>query len=159
VILFYTDLRLVYKILIKLRNGSLAKTKNLRGSTIGDLDMTTTINTNVTLRNKTDLAHNIKAGIELTANNAIDGLMVVFSNQIENEVAINRTIYKNRMGFNKSDAKVLTQIAKDKNDGKELTDEQVAEVQRRIPKYTWQIMNTKIRTSAISKQNGIYIWR
>lgn len=121
--------------------------------------MTATINTNVTLRNKTDLANNIKAGIELTASNAIDGLMVVFSNQIENEVAINRTIYKNRMGFNKSDAKVLTQIAKDKNDGKELTDEQVAEVQRRIPKYTWQIMNTKIRTGAISKQNGIYIWR
>lgn len=121
--------------------------------------MTATINTNVTLRNKTDLAHNIKAGIELTVNNAIDGLMVVFNNQIESEVAINRTIYKNRAGFNKSDAKVLTQIAKDKSDGKELTDEQVAEVQRRIPKYTWQIMNTKIRTGAISKQNGIYIWR
>lgn len=121
--------------------------------------MTATINTNATISNKTDLAHNIKAGIKLTASNAIDGLMVVFSNQIENEVAINRTIYKNRMGFNKSDAKVLTQIAKDKNDGKELTDEQVAEVQRRIPKYTWQIMNTKIRTGAISKQNGIYIWR
>jgi hypothetical protein len=121
--------------------------------------MTATINTNITLRNKADLAHNIKAEIELTANKAIDGLMVVFSNQIENEVAINKTIYNNRMGFNKSDAKVLTKIAKDKSDGKELTDEQIAEVQRRIPKYTWQIMNTKIRTGAISKQNGIYTWR
>lgn len=121
--------------------------------------MTTTINTNITIRNKTDLANNIKAGIERTANSAIDGLMAVFSNQIENEVAINKTIYKNRMGFNKSDAKVLTQIAKDKSDGKELTGEQVAEVQRRIQKYTWQIMNTKIRTGAISKQNGVYIRR
>lgn len=121
--------------------------------------MTTTINTSVTIRNKTDLAKNIRAEIELTANNAIDGLMVVFSNQIENEVAINRTLYRNRVGFNKSDAKVLTQIAKDKSDGKELTDEQIAEVQRRMPKYTWQIMNTKIRTGAISKQNGIYTWR
>lgn len=121
--------------------------------------MTTIIKTNVTLRNKTDLAKNIKAEIELTADSAIDGLMVVFSNQIENEVAINRTLYRNRVGFNKSDAKVLTQIAKDKNDGKELTDEQVVEIQRRMPKYTWQIMNTKIRTGAISKQNGIYTWR
>lgn len=121
--------------------------------------MTVEISTNVTLRNKTDLANNIKAGIKLTANNAIDGLMTVFGNQIENEIAIDRTIYRNRTGFNKADAKILTKIAKDYSDGKELTEEQITEIQRRMPKYTWQIMNTKIRNGAISKQNGVYIWR
>lgn len=121
--------------------------------------MTVEISTNVTLRNKTDLANSIKAGIKLTTNNAIDGLMTVFSNQVENEIAIDRTIYRNRAGFNKADAKILTKIAKDYSDGKELTEEQIAEIQRRMPKYTWQIMNTKIRSGAISKQNGVYICR
>lgn len=116
------------------------------------------LNSNITLRNKTDLAHNIKAGMAHNANDAIDGLLVVFSNQVANEVEIEATILKNRRGFNKSDAKVLTKLAKDKLSGKDLTDEQVAEVQRRMPKYTWQIMNTKIRNGAISKQNGIYMW-
>ena len=120
--------------------------------------MTVEISTNVTLRNKTDLANNIKAGIKLTANNAIDGLMTVFGNQIENEIAIDRTIYRNRTGFNKADAKILTKIAKDYSDGKELTEEQITEIQRRMPKYTWQIMNTKIRNGAMSKRSGSYVW-
>ena len=122
--------------------------------------MTTNVslNSNVTLRNKTDLAHNIKTGISHNANDAIDGLLTVFGNQVANEVEVEATILKNRKGFNKSDAKVLTKLAKDKLSGKDLTDEQVAEVQRRMPKYTWQIMNTKIRNGAISKQNGIYTW-
>lgn len=120
--------------------------------------MTITINSNITLRNKTDLANNIRAGITHNINDAIDGLMTVFGNQLENEVATNSTYYKNRKGFNKSDAKVLTQIAKDKSEGKDLNDEQAVEVQRRMTKYAWQIMNTKIRNGAISKQNGFYTW-
>lgn len=116
-----------------------------------------TIIANNSFRNKTDLANCIRAEIRLKASSAVDGLITVFGNQVENEIASNVTIYKNRCGFNKSDAKVLTQIAKDKLDGKELTEEQIVEVQRRMPKYTWQIMNTNIRKGAISKRNGIYV--
>ena len=121
-------------------------------------NMNVSLNSNITLRNKTDLAHNIKSGITHNANDAIDGLLVVFDNQVSNEVELEATILKNHSGFNKSDAKVLTKLAKDKLSGKDLTDEQIAEVQRRIPKYAWQIMNTKIRNGAIYKQNGIYMW-
>lgn len=115
------------------------------------------LNSSITISNKTDLAHNTKSGITHNANDVIDGLLVVFSNHVANEVEIEATIIKNRRVFNKSDAKVLTKLAKDKLNGEDLTDEQVADVQRRMPKYTRQIMNTKISNVAISKQNGIYM--
>lgn len=120
--------------------------------------MTIALNNNIVLRNKTDLANHIRAGISHNISDAIDGLMTVFCNQLESEVATNSTYYKNRIGFNKSDAKVLTQIAKDKSEGKDLNDEQTSEVQRRMTKYAWQIMNTKIRNGYIAKRNGFYSW-
>lgn len=119
--------------------------------------MTISFVNNVSFRNKTDLANHFNAKLNSSIEDAVEGLMVVFSNQIETEVASNSTIYRNHRGFNKSDAKVLTQIAKDITDGKELTTEQANEVRRRISKYTWQIMNTQIRNGVIQKQGGNYI--
>lgn len=110
-----------------------------------------------TFTNRTDLANHIQLNILRDANAAIDGLMTVFGNQVEREISVEKTILKNRKGFNKQDAKFLTKIAKERLEGKILVPSEIAEIQRRITKYTWQIMDTKIHNGSLTKQNGKYI--
>lgn len=108
------------------------------------------------IRNKATLVANYRARLNENVSDCLDGLMIVFGNQVEDEVATASTHYMNRRGFNKSDAKALTQIAKDRLQGKELDEQQIAQVKRRIPKYAWQIVTSKIGRGDFVKSNGVY---
>jgi hypothetical protein len=109
------------------------------------------------IRTKAALVANYRTQLAENISDGIDGLITVFNNQRSDEVATNSTYHHNRIGFNKSDAKVLTQIAKDKLDGKDLNDIQAAEVSRRMPKYAWQIITNKISSGQYVKQSGVYV--
>ena len=111
----------------------------------------------VTFRSRRALVRNYRAKLTSNLSDALGGLMIVFNNQRDDEIAANNTYHKNRKGFNKPDAKILSQIAKDKLDGKELTADQLNEVSKRMPKYAKQIMKTKMSSGQIVKQNGIYV--
>lgn len=119
--------------------------------------MTTIINQNiVTFHNKSDISNSYRVKLESDLLYALDELLFIFSNQMDDEIQANNTYHNNRIGFNKPDAKVLSQIAKDKLDGKELTEIQTNEVLKRMPKYAIQIMNHRIRSGQIVKCNGYY---
>jgi len=109
------------------------------------------------IRNKGVLVSNYRAKISQNLSDCLDGLLIVFNNQRDDEIATNSTYHKNHIGFNKSDAKMLSQIAKDKLDGKNLSDYQIAEISRRMPKYARQIVNTKLHCGQLVKRNGSYI--
>lgn len=108
-------------------------------------------------RSKSALVADYRAKLKASMSDVMDGLLIVFNNQRDDEVATNSTYHRNHIGFNKSDAKVLSQIAKDKLDGKDLDDRQIAEVSRRMPKYARQIVNSKICAGNLSKRNGVYV--
>ena len=105
---------------------------------------------------KSALVAHYRTKLKSNISDTTDGLLIVFNNQMNDEIATNSTHHKNHIGFNKSDAKVLSQIAKDKLDGKDLDDYQVSEISRRMPKYARQIVDSKIRAGLFVKQHGMY---
>ena len=109
------------------------------------------------LRTKAQFVANYRVQLAENFDCAVDGLMTVFNNQVEDEVATESTHWQNRIGFNKSDAKMLTQLAKNRLDGKDLDADQRSEVMRRMPKYAWQIVTSKIRNGHYAKRDGIYV--
>ena len=109
------------------------------------------------IRTKVALVDDYRSQLKASVSDALDGLLIVFNNQRDDEIAANSTHHKNHIGFNKSDAKVLSQIAKDKLDGKDLSDVQVAEVNRRMPKYAWQIVTCKISCGQYIKRDKVYV--
>jgi hypothetical protein len=109
------------------------------------------------IRTKAELVANYRNQLNSNLSDALDGLMIVFHNQRDDEIATDSTHHKNHIGFNKSDAKVLSQIAKSKLDGKDLDDRQISEVSRRMPKYSWQIITSKIHNGQFVKRDGVYI--
>jgi len=106
---------------------------------------------------KSALVADYRARLKSSMSDVLDGLLIVFGNQRDDEIATNSTHHKNHIGFNKADAKILSQIAKDKLDGKSLDDFQIAEVSRRMPKYARQIVNSKIGVGNLAKRNGVYV--
>ena len=108
-------------------------------------------------RSRGALVRNYRAKMAESISNTLDGLMIVFNNQRDDEIVAENTYHKNRVGFNKSDAKVLSKIAKDKLDGKDLDEQQIAEINRRMPKYARQIVKSMIRFGKYVKRDGIYV--
>jgi hypothetical protein len=108
------------------------------------------------IRTKAELVANYRNQLKSNLSDALDGLMIVFYHQRDDEIATDSTHHKNHTGFNKSDAKVLSQIAKNKLDGKDLDDHQISEVSRRMPKYAWQIITSKIHNGQFIKCCGMY---
>ncbi len=113
--------------------------------------------TSVVIRTKAALVADYRSKLKSNMSDALDGLLLVFNNQRDDEIATNSTHHKNHIGFNKSDAKVLSQIAKDKLDGKDLDDLQIAEISRRMPKYAWQIITCKIGAGQYVKRDKMYV--
>lgn len=89
---------------------------------------------------------------------AVKGLIVLFNRQTEDEQAAESTRHSNHRGFNHSDAKKLTGIAKWYNKNGFLTASQIALVQRKIPKYAKQLVDHGISTGRIQKEGRAYIF-
>lgn len=111
----------------------------------------------VGIRSRSALIRNYREQITANMSDALDGLLIVFNNQRDDEIATNSTHHKNRVGFNKADANILSVVAKSYLDGKELDDTQCIEVKKRMPKYARQIVKTKIKSGKYVKQGGVYL--
>jgi hypothetical protein len=70
---------------------------------------------------------------------ALRGLQVVFDHQTNDEQSTNKTKHSNRLGFNRSDAKILSPLAKTQLSGLALTADEMTVVFAEMPKYAWQI--------------------
>ncbi len=86
----------------------------------------------------------------------VKGLMIVFKNQAPDEVTSECTVYNNKRGFNKSDAKFLSQVAKRVYDHEKLSFDDIYKLQLRMPKYAAQIVRSEISDGRIVKANGRY---
>lgn len=109
------------------------------------------------IRSKSQMINEVKSVIRGSIDSALDGLVTVFSNQLIDERAMEKTYHRNRVGFNKPDAKVLTHIAKCYIEGNSLNANEIDEVMKRVPKYARQIVKTKISRGEIVKRDGSYM--
>ena len=74
----------------------------------------------------------------------IGALIRIYSFQTVDEQEWEKTSYRNDMGFNGTDAKIMTRIAKYYGKKHWMSDKQLALVKRKIPKYWGQLINTSI---------------
>ena len=97
---------------------------------------------------------------KLTTNKTwtLHGLVTLFNNQTEDEQEVEHTRYSNGLGFNHSDAKTLTSIAKWYIQKGFVTDNQLALVQSKIGKYANQLVSHGIRIGKIKKDGNSYIF-
>ncbi len=75
---------------------------------------------------------------------AIRALICIYNNQTNEEQIKRKTKYINSIGFNSSDACILTELSKFYLERNFLTDKQLNIVYKRIPKYwnqLWKISN------------------
>ena len=71
---------------------------------------------------------------------AIKALLRIYEYQTAHEQAIEATVENNMVGFNHSDAKLMTALAKWYMSRKFFTPKQLARVKRAMPKYAGQIL-------------------
>lgn len=72
---------------------------------------------------------------------AKEALSVLYNRQTEQEQAIEQTVYQNTVGFNHSDSKSLTIIAKRFTEFGTISAEEIHLIHRRLPKYWAQVMD------------------
>jgi len=119
----------------------------------GDCDMTIM---NQNIKSRAVLVDMYRERLSNDSKFAVKGLMIVFKNQLSDEVAAECTVYSNKRGFNKSDAKFLSQTAKRICDHEKLSSDDIYELQWRMPKYAAQIVRSGIGDGRIVKANGKY---
>jgi len=109
-----------------------------------------------TFRSRRALVANYRSRITDDMKFALMGLYTIFNNQLNDEIETDSTHHKNRKGFNKADAKILSRIAKSSLDGNTLGDSEIDEIKKRMPKYAKQLVRSAIKSGSLVKQNGVY---
>ncbi len=69
----------------------------------------------------------------------VRGLIAIFNRQTADEQQAERTEIHNKMGFNSSDAEILTSFAKQWQQKEWLSDKQMGIIRRKLPKYSAQL--------------------
>jgi len=75
-------------------------------------------------------------------------LVDLYEHQTEDEQAEERTIYRNGVGFNSGDDKILTGLAEEYLAGNTLTTEDEEELRKRLPKYWKQFPDVAAKKGA-----------
>lgn len=70
---------------------------------------------------------------------ALKGLLRIYEGQTDGEKAMHGAVYDNGIGFNATDAEILTSLAQRVLANKPLTEKQMAVVYKTMPKYAGQI--------------------
>ena len=90
---------------------------------------------------KKELQEYLKGRLATDKDWALRALLLVVEFQSDVEYEMERTKFRNGMGFNSSDGEILTSIAKQYQKKGWISDKQLFLVQKRIPKYWEQVMN------------------
>lgn len=105
------------------------------------------------------LVAEVRSHIENDDKFAVKTLVEIYRYQTEDEAVMEVTRHSNRVGFNHSDAKMLTRVAKDIVDKTSKLDADTMNIiHRRMPKYARQYVKNNIRSGKIVKEDGFYKW-
>ena len=108
---------------------------------------------------KREIVDKLRKQIAEKDSTAINTLMLVFDNQIEDERKQENVKYRNGVGFKPQDAKVGCSLAKWYKDKGFFTTKQIIYVKRIVEKYAGQVVESKICSGEIRKiHNGEWIW-
>lgn len=107
-------------------------------------------------KSKSSLVNELRNTIKISTSAALEALDFIYTQQSDDEKLAEHTRHLNCVGFNKPDADVLSSIAKARLRSNVLTDDQLAQVKARMPKYARQIINHRCRTGELRKENGYY---
>lgn len=98
-----------------------------------------------------EIVENYRSQILRSNERAIAALMKVYKNQLRDEKRSYSSVYLNNKGFNKQDAKSLTEIAHLVLLHKELTEGQLSYVREKMAKYSRQLFRISLETHVIEK--------
>lgn len=107
-------------------------------------------------KNKSSLVNELRCSITTDIEVAYQALDFIYSRQLEDEKFFEHTRHFNLMGFNKPDADILSKVAKARLNHTELTEDQVAQIKSRMPKYARQIINYRCKVGELRKEHGYY---
>ena len=100
-----------------------------------------------------------QAKLSTDKNWAIAGLLRVYSNQTEDEQATRDVSCRNGKGFTPADAKFLSCLAENYKARKNLTDRQMNNLYKLMPKYANQLINYSIEVGKVYKVGREYRFR
>lgn len=84
--------------------------------------------------------HNLKNKIRTDRTIALKVSKAIWTEQVRIEKELEETIFKNRVGFNKNDAPILSEICKRSQLGWFLSDSDYKSIQTRLVKYAHQYL-------------------
>ena len=108
------------------------------------------------ITSKTQLVDILKAQLATRPQQAIKGLMRIYSNQTETEQSSGEVIVNNGIGFVGVDSEILTSFAKQYERKGSLSEKQMTILYKKMPKYANQLISAAIAKGKIFKEEGGY---
>jgi sulfite reductase beta subunit-like hemoprotein len=108
---------------------------------------------------KQDIINGLRNQITVKDSTAIHTLLFIYNRQIDDELKRDCVKYRNGIGFKPQDAKLGSSLAKWYNDKGFLTPKQMLAVKSLIVKYARQVIEYKISSNEIIKENNKWIWK
>ena len=108
------------------------------------------------ITSKTQLVDILKAQLATRPQQAIKGLMRIYSNQTETEQSSGEAIVNNGIGFVGVDSEILTSFAKQYERKGNLSEKQMTILYKKMPKYANQLISAAIAEGKIFKEEGGY---
>ena len=102
------------------------------------------------ITSKAQLVSMLKTQLATRPQQAIKGLMRIYSNQTESEQSSGIVISNNGIGF--VDSEILTSFAKQFEERGSLSEKQLAILYKKMPKYAGQLINAAIAEGKIFKE-------
>ena len=104
------------------------------------------------ITSKAQLVSMLKTQLATRPQQAIKGLMRIYSNQTESEQSSGIVISNNGIGFVHVDSEILTSFAKQFEERGSLSEKQLAILYKKMPKYAGQLINAAIAEGKIFKE-------
>lgn len=112
-----------------------------------------------TFSSKKEIVARLKKQIAEKDSTAIHTLMFIYDHQVDDEKQHEDVKYHNGVGFKPQDAKKGSSFAKWYSEKGFFTKKQVDVVKRMVEKYAHQVVDLKINSGEIVKEENVWIWR
>lgn len=107
---------------------------------------------------KDSLVKALKEQLATRDNQAIKGLLTIYSYQTSEEQCEGHTKEFNGVGFSGFDSDILSSFAEQYKTKGFLSSKQMNFVKKYMPKYARQLLELSIRSGKIVKENGEYVF-
>ena len=111
----------------------------------------------VMFKSVAEIQNAIRAQITSRPEAAARAMMKIFANQTEDEKRVEATNHHNNVGFNGTDAKILTSFAKQFAKKGKLSDKQYSLLMKKIGKYAGQLTKQAIANNVYVKTGDVWV--